>query len=65
MFYVNGKKLILSTSYLLFFCVCAFMYIKYTRVFACKQAIWISCMSQIKMSSLQAHFHSHLSADLF
>ncbi|KAA8593329.1 hypothetical protein FQN60_009445 [Etheostoma spectabile] len=26
---------------------------------------WISCAGQIKMSSLPAHFHSHLSADLW
>lgn len=52
-------------------CVCLHLYagvLMYASVFACKQpsvmtgsAVW----GQIKMSSRPAHFHSHLSADLW
>lgn len=47
------------------------MYIlTYMFVFLCTASVgegndWISCASQIIMSSLPSHFHSHLSVDLW
>lgn len=48
--------------------VCGCLYVGCVSVFACKQASVMTgsaVRGQIKMSSLPAHFHSHLSADLW